>query len=587
MTARVIARYLAAIAFSLWCAAFAAHAEKRVALVIGNSTYQNTPALTNPTNDAEDLAAALERVGFTVQIERDLTKQAMEGALARFARAVADADAAIFFYAGHGIQYRGTNYLVPVDARIEDEVSINYELTRIDDVMFSLDRARGVKLLVLDACRNNPLTERLLARTGTRDAAVSRGLARVDPARGMIVAYATQADQVAVDGAGRNSPFTSALVKNIDEPGLEVGSLFRRVAIEVDRATGGRQLPELWVTLRGEFYLNNRETDLQLWNRIRSTDDPGQLSDFLQRYPSSVLAPGVRERLDRIERTQADRARIERERLREKAAQEAVERERVAQEQLARERAERERVAEAERAAREAAERERITQERVAREQAERERLAREDAERARLAAQPPVNQQIALLPPASEPPPKAALTGAALVTEIKRELKRVGCLAGALDDRWATADTHVSIAKFTRFAKLQSTPDEPSTDFLDAIKRTGPRVCPLECGARQMEKNGSCVAKLCPSGQQLQSDGRCTERRKSRNAASHPASEPRGAGTRSAPKVAADQPSSDWRVTPGGHVACGRRGCQTVPSGCFAVRHGGGGGLGGKVFCP
>ena len=274
MTARVIAKHLAAIAFSLWIAASAAQAEKRVALVIGNAAYQNTPALPNPINDAEDMAAALERVGFTVQIERDLSKRGMEGALARFARLAEDADAAMFFYAGHGIQYRGTNYLMPIDARMDDEISINYELLRIDDVMFSLDRARGVKLLVLDACRNNPLLDRMLRRGTTRDVSVSRGLARVDPTRGMMIAYSTQADQVAVDGTGRNSPFTSALVKYIAEPGLEVGSLFRRVAIEVDRATGGRQLPELWVTLRGEFYLNNRETELQAWAKIRATDDP-------------------------------------------------------------------------------------------------------------------------------------------------------------------------------------------------------------------------------------------------------------------------------------------------------------------------
>jgi len=538
MTARVIAKYLAIIAFFLWSAGLAAQAERRVALVIGNAAYQNTPALSNPVNDADDMASALQRVGFTVQIERDLSKRGMEGALARFARLAEDADTAMFFYAGHGIQYRGTNYLMPVDARMDDEISITYELLRIDDVMFSLERARGVKLLVLDACRNNPLLDRLVRRGTTRDAGASRGLARVDARGGMVIAYSTQADQVAVDGTGRNSPFTSALVKYIAEPGLEVGSLFRRVAIEVDRATGGRQLPELWVTLRSEFYLNNRETDLQAWAKIRASDDPNQLSGFIRTHPDSVLAPEVRQRLDAIERGRTDRDRVEREQREQSAREQGEqERERLARE-LARERAERERLAREaaarEQAARDQIERERVTREQTAREQAardqtERERLARQQAERervtreqaereriereqARPVVQPPANPQIAMLPPPSEPAPPS---NAALVQDIKKELKRVGCLAGALDEKWATAGTQASIAKFVRFAKLATAPEQPTNDFLDALRRTGPRVCPLECGARQVEKNGACVAKICPRGSVLQRDGECEKKRK------------------------------------------------------------------------
>jgi uncharacterized caspase-like protein len=567
MTARVIAKYLAALAFSLWTAGLAAQAEKRVALVIGNAAYQNTPALGNPVNDADDMAAALQRVGFTVQIERDLSKRGMEGALARFARLAEDADTAMFFYAGHGIQYRGTNYLMPVDARMDDEISITYELLRIDDVMFSLERARGVKLLVLDACRNNPLLDRLVRRGTTRDAAVSRGLARVDARGGMVIAYSTQADQVAVDGTGRNSPFTSALVKYIAEPGLEVGSLFRRVAIEVDRMTGGRQLPELWVTLRSEFYLNGRETDLQAWSKIRTSDDSGQLASFIRTYPDSVLAPEVRQRLDAIERGRTDRDRVERER-REQSAREQVEqeRERLARE-LARERAERERLA-GESAAREQAERERLERERVTREQNERDRLAREQAERERLAreqaarpvAQPPANPQVAMLPPPSEPAPPS---NAALVQDIKKELKRVGCLAGAIDEKWATSDTLASVAKFVRFARLATTPEQPTSDFLDALRRTGPRVCPLECGARQVEKNGTCVAKICPRGSVLQRDGECEEvRKRSKTAARPPAEAP-------APRKEMQRQLDSGGAKPsraGGQeaVICNNRGCRS-----------------------
>jgi uncharacterized caspase-like protein len=589
MTARAIVKHLTMIAFFLWITGPVAQAEKRVALVIGNAAYQNTPPLSNPINDADDMAAALQRVGFTVQVERDLTKRGMEGALIRFARLAENADTAMFFYAGHGIQYRGSNYLIPVDARIEDEISIAYELLRLDDVLFSLERARGVKLLVLDACRNNPLLDRLLRQSTTRDVAVSRGLARVDRS-GMVIAYSTQADQVAVDGTGRNSPFTNALVKYIDEPGLEIASLFRRVAIEVDRATSGRQLPELSITLRSEFYLNNRETDLQAWAKIRASDDPDQLAGFIRTYPDSVLAPEVRQRLDTIERGRSERERIERERREQQAReQERAERERIAQ-NFAREQADR---AQRERLASERLERvaqEQLERERLAREQAERERIARAQAERdriereqaARPATQPPANPQvpsanpqvpsanpqvpsanpqiatanpqIAMLPPASEPssPPP----GATLVHDIKKELKRVGCLAGAVDEKWTTTDTRVSIAKFVRFAKLQTTPAQPTNDFLDALRRSGARVCPLECGIRQVEKNGACVAKICPRGSVLQRDGECEEvRKRSRTAARPPADEapaPR-------PEMRRNSPGAGGQEA----VVCFRGGCR------------------------
>jgi len=533
---RVKAKYLALFAFSFWMALAAAHAEQRVALVIGNAAYQSTAPLGNPINDAEDLAAALERVGFTVQLERDLTKRGMENALARFARLADGADAALFFYAGHGIQYRGTNYLMPVDARVEDEVSINYELLRIDDVVFSLERARGVKLLVLDACRNNPLLDRLLRRTTTRDVPVSRGLARIDPARGMVIAFATQADQVAADGAGRNSPFTSALVKYIGEPGLEVGALFRRVAIEVDRATNGRQLPELSVSLRGEFFLNQGETDVQTWSRIRQTEDTKELSDFLQRFPASALVPDARQRLDAIGRAQAarekaDSERAEQERLaREQAARDREERARVAREQLERERAARETAAR-EQAVLEAAARELAERELRAREQAERDRLALEQAAREQQAARPTatVSPQVAMLPPPSTSPP--APSGTVLVRQIKVELKRVGCLGGPIDEKWTGAETRSALRKFARFAKLQSAPDEPSTDFLDAIRRSTTRVCPLECSVRQIEKDGACVAKICPAGHRLDGGGHCVASAKPKP--TRQAIQPRASGRR------------------------------------------------------
>src|SRR5215813_10746528 len=243
------------VLFAVAACSVAARAEKRVALVIGNAAYQHTASLPNPANDADDMAVALKKVD----------KRSLEKTMADFGRLAQEADAALVYYAGHGIQYQGLNYLMPVDARLEDEYSVNYELTRIDDVLFALSKAHGVRILILDACRNNPLAERLSSRRANRDFVPTRGLARIEAPRGMVVAFATQSDQIAADGVGRNSPFTGALLKEIEAPGIEIATLFRRVAIDVSQATGGRQLPELSISMAGEFYLNSRATDIQAW----------------------------------------------------------------------------------------------------------------------------------------------------------------------------------------------------------------------------------------------------------------------------------------------------------------------------------
>jgi uncharacterized caspase-like protein len=549
---------------------FAAHADKRVALVIGNSGYQNTPTLANPVNDAEDLAGALKRVGFDVVLERNLSKRSMEQAIGRFARHAQDADTALFFFAGHGIQHRGLNYLVPIDASLEDEFSLNFDVTRVDDVLFALERARGVKILVLDACRDNPLLDRLTRTAATRELLPTKGLAKIEPTRGMVIAYSTQANQIAVDGGGRNSPFATALVQEIDQPGVEIGTLFRRVAADVHRTTKGRQLPELSISLVGEFYLNTRETDLQAWAKIRDSDNPGDLTDFITRYPVSVLVHDARQRLAALER--ADKARVERER----ALREQVERERLERENLTRQQAEREQREQAvrervqrEHAAREEAKRrelqreqerqrelaesERIERERLAKEDAAREsaqseaaaqaeedrqRVAREQAERqkAEPAAAAAKTQTVMLTPPAeaSSAPSKPipTLSGSALVQEIKKELRRVGCYAGRLDDKWMSAEMKSSVNKFVKYAKLSTAPREPEIDFLESLRGHAARVCPLECSPREVERNRRCVTKSCPSGSTLGSNGNCERQKERVKTASQPAKTPLERGT-------------------------------------------------------
>jgi uncharacterized caspase-like protein len=202
------------------------------------------------------MAAALKRLGFTVIEEKDLDKRGMDEAFRRFAREMADADTAMFFYAGHAMQWQGANYLMPVDAKLEDEADLPYEMAKLNDMLADMGRVKAVRIAVLDACRDNPLEDRLKRSIAlTRGGAQTRGLARLERADGLVVAYSTNSGNVAEDGTGtRNSPFTKALLEFIETPGLEVGVLFRRVMGSVKQATGGKQHPELSILLDSEFY---------------------------------------------------------------------------------------------------------------------------------------------------------------------------------------------------------------------------------------------------------------------------------------------------------------------------------------------
>lgn len=315
-----------------------AAAEKRVALVVGNSDYKD-PALIlpNPKNDAGAIADVLKSLDFEVQVVTNVGKRDMDGVLERFARLAVTADTAMFFYAGHAIQYQGKNYLMPVDAKLEDEISVRYNLVSVDDVRSTLDRASGVKILVLDACRNNPIAdrlERIANGSQARGLPATRGLARIDKTQGMVVAYATAADDVALDGNTSHSPFSAALIKEMQEPGLEIGTMFRRVARDVNDATGGRQRPETSISLLSEYFLN--QSDRKIWEDMRENADIPQIREFLRRYPNSVSALDAQYRLEVLERAKRDRededARIRRDALKK----ELEEQEKAARAEIAR-----------------------------------------------------------------------------------------------------------------------------------------------------------------------------------------------------------------------------------------------------------
>lgn len=312
---------LAYAAFSLAVLALfagAALAEQRVALVLGNSTYQNKDlALVNPRTDAKDVAAALEALGFEVLLETDAGKPATERAIEKFARMAVGADAALFYFAGHAVQHNGHNYLLPADADVTDEIGLQYQTVQVDSVRSVLAASNGIKIMVLDACRNNPVAERL-AKSAVAPLALpagerTRGLRRTEEAQGLIIAYATAPGDVALDGQGRNSPFTKAFLRRLKEPGLEIEMMFRRIAADVNAATSGRQRPETYVSLVSEYYLNRN--DRIAWDKVKSTQDIGLLREFLERFPSSFYALEARYRIDALERAREDACRRDSETL--------------------------------------------------------------------------------------------------------------------------------------------------------------------------------------------------------------------------------------------------------------------------------
>ena len=239
-------------ALAIWPAA----AAKRVALVIGNGAYQQAGALSNPVNDAGDMAKALTAAGFDVVLGLDLDRRAFDGKLREFARLVDGADTAVLFYAGHGLQVAGHNYLVPVDAGLASERDLDFETVSLDFVLRQMEVGREGKtsIVFLDACRNNPLSRNLARSMGTRGAAVGQGLAQLQTGVGTFIAYSTQPGNVALDGSGRNSPFTQALAAHVTEAGKNLTSIMIEVRNDVLKTTDGRQVPWDHSALTSDFF---------------------------------------------------------------------------------------------------------------------------------------------------------------------------------------------------------------------------------------------------------------------------------------------------------------------------------------------
>jgi len=300
------------VILSVWLTS-AAWAETRVALVIGNSTYANAPILPNPSKDAIAIAEKLRAIGFDVVLQENLDGQAFRVALGEFTEKALNADIVLVFYAGHGIELNGQNYLIPIDAKMKSEATAQFEAIPLEQIMGPVREAGKLGLVMLDACRNNPFATTMSRSNGTRS--VSRGLApiSVEGETGVLISFAAEAGKTADDGDGQHSPYTAALLDVLDTPGLELGRMFRSVRAKVKETTKGVQVPIEQAQLPDEdIYLvpasgtvavttdpgtpqpSVTEDPLLIYLAALQSGQRDQMEDFIRRYPNDPRAADAR-----------------------------------------------------------------------------------------------------------------------------------------------------------------------------------------------------------------------------------------------------------------------------------------------------
>ena len=300
-------------------------AGRRVALVIGNSSYKFTSPLENPKNDAADVSNAFKAFGFDVFEGADLDKGAMERLMRDYAAALSGAEVGVFFYAGHGLQVNGVNYLVPIDAQLLTAASLDFELVRLELIQRTMERETATNILFLDACRNNPLARNLARSLGTRSTEIGRGLATVEAGQGTLISFSTQPGNVALDGTGRNSPFAAALIKHIAKPGDDLSNILIKVRTDVMEATRRNQVPWEHSSLTSQFYFSDRaatqdETaELALWEKVKDSLDPDAIAEYTKAYPQGAFAALARSLIDALRKqkelvTKVDESEMERRR---------------------------------------------------------------------------------------------------------------------------------------------------------------------------------------------------------------------------------------------------------------------------------
>jgi len=589
-------RFLLAAALLLVCQP--AFAEKRVALVLGNSAYQNVAPLPNPVNDGATIAATLKSAGFDVVDSRhDLPAAETRRVLRDFADRARDADIAVVYYAGHGIEVDGSNYLIPVDAKLERDTDVYDEALSLDRVLLAIEPAKILRLVILDACRDNPFSKVMKRTVASR--AIGQGLAKVEPSSpNMLIAYSAKAGSTAADGDGKNSPFTVALSKHLTTPGLDVRRAFGFVRDDVLKNTGNRQEPFVYGSLGGDDVplvpapakveppapapnpqaeaRRDYELALQIGNK-------SAMSAFLAQYPNGFYASLAKLQLEKFATEEARVAATEKARL--------AEQERA---RLATEGAQKAAQAKAEAEAK-SAEQARIAAEKakqVAQDQAAAAEQKRAEAERAAAdkaaAAKAAADSKVAAITPATPAPAEtpnlaAQSTGASqaeVTKSVQAELRRVGCLSAAADGNWNTTSQR-SLTLFNRYAKTSVDTKLASTDALDMIKSKSSRVCPLVCEHGYKVDGDSCVKISCAEGSFLNDDNQCEKRREKKPVAkrdSYERDDRAARPVRERPQSRPEAIVSKPRVSAGGsgQIVCDQGGCRPVRRGCSIDYRGG-----------
>jgi uncharacterized caspase-like protein len=520
-----------AIVLACCCASGTALAGKRVALVIGNSAYQNVNALANPANDAAAMADMLRKASFdVVDSRRDLKAQEMRRALREFTDKARGADIAVIYFAGHGLEVDGTNYVVPVDAVLERDADVDDEAVSLNRILTAAEPATRLRLVILDACRDNPFMKKMKRALASR--AIARGLIGVEATRpNTFIAFAAKEGSLAADGSGANSPFTTALLKYLARPGLDIRKAFGFVHDDVMSATGDQQEPYTTNSLGGN--------DVALVPAPEKPPVPAANADMRHDYDAAERV-GTVEAWDSFVAAHpngfyADLAKAQRNKLTAETARlQATERARLAADEQARLAAEGARASEQAKAAQQArqAETARLAAEKNKRDeetrlaaaeavkQAEQQRI--EEAKRlepAKVATieQPKAADQTAIAKPAEpavaarspdDAKPEPSLP-ADLPRQLQAELRRVGCKSGEIDDVWS-ASARKALSSFNDSAGTKFDVKLASVDALDAVRARPGRVCPLECDRGFHASGDRCVKISCDADQVLGANGRC-----------------------------------------------------------------------------
>jgi uncharacterized caspase-like protein len=599
-------RAVGAFVLAVWLASLfgqPALAEKRVALVMGNSAYQNVSRLANPVNDSEAMSATFKRAGFdVVDLKRDLRANEMRRALRDFSDNVRDSDIAIVYFAGHGIEIDGTNYLIPVDAALERDIDAFDEAIPLDRLLTVIEPAKQLRLVILDACRDNPFNKTMRRTIGSR--AIGRGLAKVEPASpNTLIAFAAKAGSTATDGDSKNSPFTTALVKYLPKPGLDIRKAFGFTRDDVLKVTNNKQEPFIYGSLGGDDVV--LVPVLAVPPLTTSPSDPNaavrrdyELAErigtmpvwdsFIKNYPSGFYADLAKAQRDKLNAEAASTAATEKakaaveeqKRLAIEGAKSAEQAKAAVQAQaaeFARVAAERKkaieeaRVVEAERAkaaaqakaaeaARVAADKQNALEGAKAAE-AERakvttpaksadERNARDDKLIGQLAALAPPDHAGGATPKSGQP------TVADIPRLLQIELRRVGCNTGTIDGNWNAAAQR-SLGLFNKSAGTKFDVKVASLDALDAVRSKPTRICPLICEHGYKADGDNCSKITCKAGFEVGDDNSCEKIEPKRPAgkqdAASPANPQRPATSSAPPRDSSPRLESESPRTQGG----------------------------------